>query len=131
MQIDVNAKVNTGAMSNLLPKEVYKKLHKVPLKATAIRLIAFGGTTIDQEGTCQLGVRFHNRFISATFHVANSKGPILIGLQTSRELGLVTPNLAVKSVATATKNHQVQTMTKHPSRIQNQFQCQDQVGKEI
>lgn len=34
---------------------------------------------------------------------------MLIGLQTSRELGLVTLNLAVKSVTTATENHQVQT----------------------
>lgn len=99
-QIEVDAKIDTGAMSNLLPKQVFKELKGVPLEKSAIRLIAFGGSTIDQEGTCRLGVRSRDKFVKATFHVVKSRDPILIGLQTSRELGLVTLNLAIKTDTT-------------------------------
>ena len=73
-QIFVNGKIDTRDTSNLLLKEVFKKPTRVQLKKAPIRLIAFGGTMIHQEGTCWLGVRFCDRFIGATFHVVNSKG---------------------------------------------------------
>ena len=101
-QITVKAKIDTGAMSNLLPKTLYKKLTGINLEKSPIRLIAFGGAVINQEGTCRVGVRFRDRHIITTFHVVNSQGPMLIGLKSSRDLGLVTLNLAVKSDTPAT-----------------------------
>ena len=56
---------------------------------------------IDQEGTCRLGVRFHDRYICTTFHVVNSKGPMFLGLQSLRDLELVTLNLALKNISQA------------------------------
>ena len=57
-QILINAKIDTGTMSNLLPKKVLENLTGVQLKKTLIWLITFSGTMIDQEGTCWLGIRF-------------------------------------------------------------------------
>ena len=82
-----------GTMYNLLPKNMFKKLNRVPLKKTAMLLFSFGGATVKQEGICQLRVRFQDRFVGTTFHIINSEEPLLLGLQTSLELGLVTLNL--------------------------------------
>ena len=41
-QIEINAKVDTGAMSNLIPWECFKQLKYVHLRDTPIRLFAFG-----------------------------------------------------------------------------------------
>lgn len=45
-QVEVNAISDTGAMSNLLSLEVFRKLQGVQLEKTPVRLFAFGGTAI-------------------------------------------------------------------------------------
>ena len=88
-KIEINAKVDTSAMSNLIPWECFKQLKHVHFRDTPIRLFAFGGVPID------LGVRYGNKFTSANYHVVKSNGPALLGFQTSRKLGLVTLNFTI------------------------------------
>ena len=42
-QIEINVKVDTGAMSNLIPWECFKQLKHVHFQDTPIRLFVFGG----------------------------------------------------------------------------------------
>ena len=88
---------------------MFKNLSGIPLKKTAVRLFVFGGAPIKQEGICRPGERFCDRFVGATFHVVNSEGPVLLGLQTSQELGLITLNLALKTDTLTTREYKAQT----------------------
>ncbi len=57
-----------------------------------MRIIAYGGNTIQYHGICKPGVRHQDRFTEAQFYVTETQGPILDGLPTSRSLGLVSLN---------------------------------------
>ena len=94
-QVEINAKVDAGAMSNLIPWECFKQLKHIPLRDTPIRLLAFGGVPIDQVGVCHQEVRYDDKLTSANFHVVKGNEPALLGLQTSRKLGLVTLNFTI------------------------------------
>ena len=67
-----------------------KILSRVPVKKTAVRQFVFGRAAIKHEGLYRLGVRFRDRFVGAKSNAVNSKGLILLGLQTSLELDLIT-----------------------------------------
>ena len=116
-QLEINATEDTGVMSNLQPKNMLKKLIGVPLKTTAVWLFTFGGGKIKQERICQLGVRFHNRFVEATFHDINSKGLILLGLQTSWKLSQITQNLGIKMDTPTTREHKAHINSDKKVRI--------------
>ena len=91
-------------MSNLIPWECFKQLKHVHLQNTSIQLFAFGGVPVDQVGVFHLGVRYGNKFTITNFHVVKSNGPTLLGLQTSRKLGLVTLNFTI-GTKIAEQNH--------------------------
>lgn len=76
----MNANVDTGAMSNLIPLYAFKHLKGVSLKDAHTQLFAFGGSLLKQAGVSHLGIRYGILFTSA-FNVVKSKGSIL--LQTS------------------------------------------------
>lgn len=82
VQIEINAKINTGAMSNMLPLSVVKKFKNVPFKETPVWLFAFKGSIIEQAGAGLLGVKHHNFFTSTIFHIVKFERLILLELQT-------------------------------------------------
>ena len=84
-----------------------------------MQLFTFGGVAIKQEGICWRGVRFWDRFVGMTFYVVNSKGPILFGLQTSREFGLIILNLAIKTDPPATREHKALTDSEENVKIRH------------
>lgn len=80
-QIEVNAEVNTSAISNLTSLNVFKQLKGVSLKDIPTQMIVFGGFPIKQAGVCCWGIRYGTLFTNTLLHVVKSKGPILLGLQ--------------------------------------------------
>ena len=43
-QVKENTKIDTGAMSNLLPFKVFRKQPDMPLEKNAVHIFAFGDT---------------------------------------------------------------------------------------
>ena len=67
---NLNVKLDTGAEVSVLPLHMYNKLQvKPPLKATNMKLTAYGGATITPTGACKLTC--NNREWDVKFYVAS------------------------------------------------------------
>ena len=69
--IEVNAKINTSIMSNIISLNTFKYLKGTSLKNTSILWFEFGGSSKEQAGVCCLGVRYGTIFTSASIHVVS------------------------------------------------------------
>lgn len=78
-QIGNNAKIDTGAMSNLLTLCVFRQLKDVTLKEISLRLFKFGGSMTEQAEAYFLGVRYR-MFNSAIFNFVKTKRPKTAGI---------------------------------------------------
>lgn len=75
-QVEVNAKIDAGVMSNFLPLTVFTKLQDVQLEKTPVYLFAFVGTTI---------------FTGATFHMMKTNEPMRVRDVQETRLGDIPP----------------------------------------
>ena len=102
----LKAKVDTGAQGNILPLRVFRNMYPQRLSSkgtpktgtltpSSVILTAYGGTRINQYGTCKIPCSFRGEKTEATFHVTDADGPAIIGLPTSLQLRLVTLNCHV------------------------------------
>ena len=92
---DICFKVDTGAQCNVIPEHAFEKLTKKPsLQTTRVKLTAYGGIRVPIKGTCTMKIKHNDKIIDAKFFiVAVEKAQPLIGLQTCRDLELISiPN---------------------------------------
>jgi len=75
---------------SVLPMYLYNKLQVKPtLKATSMKLSAYGGTSIKPTGTCKLTCTSNNNVCDVKFYVAPVKAQAILGLNDCVHLGLV------------------------------------------
>ena len=98
----LNGKVDTGAQANTLPVRTFSKMY--PEKMTLVgtpdprclnmctsSLTAYNGTPIKQHGTIMIACqRANGPWVETTFYVVDSDGPVIFGLQSSLNFGLIT-----------------------------------------
>jgi len=85
-------KLDTGAEVNVLPAKLYEKLQPKPsLQQTTMKLTAYGGTSIQPIGTCQLTCSIPDSTCSKIleFYVTPVKAQPILGLMGCVELGLI------------------------------------------
>jgi hypothetical protein len=102
----LKVKVDTGAQGNILPIRIYRRMYPENLDSdgfpkhgsTVTRttiLTAYNGTNIAQFGTVKIPCQYQDKSSNAEFYVADSEGPAIMGLPTSRELKLVILNCTI------------------------------------
>lgn len=111
---NLRGKADTGAQGNILPLRTYRTMFPDRLtrnglpnntEPSNVILTAYNGTHIPQYGTTTLQCRYRNGTEANTkFYVAATPGPVIFGLQTCIELGLVTMNCEIK---TESKNSEI------------------------
>ena len=92
-------KVHSGAAGTIIPYNVFQELFpgmpKSALKNSInhrTHLVAYNKEEIKQLGTCILKVNYGGKTLTCKFFVVSSKFKPIIGLDTSRNLGLLTIN---------------------------------------
>ena len=113
-------KLDTGAEGNVMPLATWKDVNQqsrmladgtwTQLDPPTVRMTAYGGAIIPQVGTCMIPVTYKDHTSQCMFHVTENTGPVLIGLPTCRELGLVTFNYAINVQQEMTHVQTDQTM---------------------
>ena len=100
------AKVDTGAQGNILPTRVFKKMNIPPdiLRPSTTMLTAYNGTDIPQDGKVELQCRYkEGEWLKESFYVADTPGPIILGLPSCRALHLVSLHCAVQTTSKSAK----------------------------
>ena len=97
----MRVKVDTGAQGNVLPLRVFSSMfpenmdYNIPTvsvleQCNKTKLTTYNGTIITHYGTITLNCQKKDRpWSDHVFYVANTPGPIIIGLPSSQSLGLV------------------------------------------
>ncbi len=97
----MKTKIDTGAQGNILPLRVFRRMCPDQLTAegypkpgsTTTRhtiLTAYNGTNIQQFGSVKIPTGYNGQWTEAEFFIAETEGPIILGLPSSRCLRLVT-----------------------------------------
>ena len=92
---NVHFKMDTGAQCNVLPESIFNEINKkLKLNSTHTKLTACGGAWVPVKGKCSLNIeRDGNKKTKAEFFVVQtSNTKPLIGLQTCRDLELISIN---------------------------------------
>ena len=103
----LKVKVDTGAQGNILPLRTYRRMYPesidsdgYPKNGTTTKrntvLTAYNGTQIPQHGSIKIPCKFKDWHI-AEFFVAESEGPVIMGLPSCQALELVTVNCEIKA----------------------------------
>ena len=97
---NIRFKIDTGARCNVIPEHAFEKLRKKPsLQTTKVTLTAYGGVRVPIKGTCTMKIKHNDQNIDVKFFVvAVDKAQPLIGLQTCRDLELISINNNVSAV---------------------------------
>ena len=105
-------KIDTGAEGTIMPNSIYQCfLHNTTptslcdLTLPKVKIVAYGGTTVKQHGSCLFGIRHGKQCTAAKFYVTETKGPILIGLPTCRVLGLVSLHFPIQITQNSSPAH--------------------------
>ena len=92
-------KVDSGAAGNIIPYNVFQELYPDMPKSTLKNsinhrtcLVAYNKEVIKQLGTCTLKVNYGGKTLTCKFFMVSSKFKPIIGLDASRNLGLLTIN---------------------------------------
>ena len=88
----LSCKLDTGAEVSVLPVKIYEKLQPKPtLKQTTMKLTAYGGTSIQPIGTCQMTCTAPDSPDSKTieFYITPVDAQPILGLTGCVELGLI------------------------------------------
>ncbi|PIK44609.1 hypothetical protein BSL78_18530 [Apostichopus japonicus] len=102
----LNIKVDTGAEGNTLPMRIYRNMYPehidhtgkpTPgfLKETNCVLTAYNDEVIKCFGTTTLESRFQEEWLQTTFFVVDVTGPAILGLNSCRDLHLITLHCAI------------------------------------
>ena len=89
-------KVDTGAKSNVMSRELASKIskaQKMPIKVDRtkwVKLIAYGGTSFYTMGTAQLNCEHAGQTSVVTFHIVDKPMKTLLGLEDSVKPNLLT-----------------------------------------
>jgi len=99
---DIRFKIDTGAQCNVIPEHTFETLTRKPkLQTTKIKLTAYGGIRVPIKGTCTMKIKQDAKTVDAEFFVvAVEKAQPLIGLQTCRDLQLISIHNTVSEVKT-------------------------------
>ena len=91
LRTSIMAKVDTGAQGNILPTRVFDamKISHDKLSDTETVLTAYNGTRIPQRGMIELQCKYKDSgWHGERFYVAETNGPIILGLPSCRTLKL-------------------------------------------
>lgn len=144
-RIQLKGKLDTGAQANILPIRLYREMfpqnissdgqpkHKA-LKASKTVLTAYGGSRINQFGTCEIECKHEGYTTKALFYVTDAPGRAIIGLPTALTLKLITLNCSVEQhaqneAATHNKTTSSDPITPKEKLIQQFPECFDGIGK--
>ena len=102
----LRVKVDTGAQGNVMPLRTFQRMYPsnidtegIPVRGSLEHrdtiLTAYNGQLIRQYGTTRLKCVHETTTHEAEFFVADTPGPVILGLPSCRKLNLVTLNCAV------------------------------------
>ena len=102
----LNVKVDTGAEGNMLPVRTFKRMYcelldesgvpsKRHLRHRTTILTAYNCAAMSYHGTIVIPYSYGKRQCVTEFYVAETPGPVILGLPTSRDLNRVSFNCAV------------------------------------
>lgn len=77
--IDIKAKLDTGAQCNVLPKYIVDKLSIKTVKSNTTRLIGFGNNKIDVIGEVEVNCQIRNNKTKLIFKVVNANVTPILG----------------------------------------------------
>ncbi|CAI9741978.1 Hypothetical predicted protein [Octopus vulgaris] len=108
INIDLRLKIDTGAQSDILPVNLYKKMfpehmtqgNKIKegiLTPSDVILTAYGGTRMPQLGKTTITGTHKGKTIKCSFYVTTTEGPAILGLNTCKKLNIVSINGEVKA----------------------------------
>ena len=124
---EVKCKVDTGAEGNILPISYFRKLYPEKLDATGnpkpnaiqpneVILSAYGGGAITNLGQIDIPCSYNDTKFTGKFFVTDAAGPIILGLNTSRALKLITLHCSAEKVESpVTESHSTQRGINEPS----------------
>ena len=93
----VQFKIDTGSAVNILLFSHFTSLNvKFPLEASPHKLTSYTGDTIPVKGMVKLACCHKESKLQTTFYIVDSCATPLIGLQSSRDLGLIKLNYSVE-----------------------------------
>ena len=107
-QHTLKTKVGTGAQGNILPIRIFRRMFPRLLDSSGFpkpgsttprhtRLMAYNGTDIPQYGSITLQCKYENSvWIKTEFFIAESDGPAIVGLPSSRALSLISINCSIQ-----------------------------------
>ena len=140
LQIELNdntpatlrVKVDTGAQGNVMPLRTFQRMYPSSLDTEGLPvrgslqhrdtiLTAYNGQPILQYGTTRLRCEYNSNWCDADFFVADTPGPMILGLPSCHTLRLVTLNCAVR---------EVDTQLNSKEDLQRQYpECFEGIGK--
>ena len=98
----MTVKVDTGAEGNILPLRTYLRIYPehctgpLPthghLKRSLTTLTVYNGESMNHYGTIDLDITLKDYTTRATFFVAESPGPIILGLPSTKQMKIITIN---------------------------------------
>uniref|UniRef100_A0A0L8FTP4 Peptidase A2 domain-containing protein n=1 Tax=Octopus bimaculoides TaxID=37653 RepID=A0A0L8FTP4_OCTBM len=108
INIDLKLKIDSGAQSDILPVNLYKKMfpeHMIQedkvkegiLTPNDVILTAYGGIRIPQLGITTITGTHKGKIIKCSFYVTRIEGPAILGLDTCQKLNIVSINGEVKA----------------------------------
>ena len=108
--IEMKCKLDTGASVNVMPLAAYKLIKPSELDQDNKPIGGFGqdrttlrgysGNIIKQYGTRLIKAFWNNKYWAILFHIVETQGPILLGLNAMRKFGLFTkhPRISIETV---------------------------------
>ena len=140
----LKVKVDTGAQGNILPLRTFRKMypHKVDgdgyprhgaITPNTTTLLAYNGTRINQFGCISVPCQYNNSSISnETFYVADTDGPVIFGLPSSRRHSLVMLNCPINTTNPVTSINDAKDLkAQYPDRFEGIGEFQGEVHIEL
>uniref|UniRef100_A0A0L8FP40 Uncharacterized protein n=1 Tax=Octopus bimaculoides TaxID=37653 RepID=A0A0L8FP40_OCTBM len=133
INIDLKLKIVTGAQSNILPVNLYKKIFpehmtqedKVEegiLTPSDVILTAYGGTRIPQLDKATITGTHKGKITKCSFYFTRTEGPAILGLDTCQKLNIVSINGEVKGAPSKIdRDMPIKNLTKSPARLQRLY----------
>ena len=108
--IEMTCKLDTGASVNVMPLAAYKLINpsefdkdnkpigRFSQDRTTLR--GYSGNIIKQYGARLIKAFWNNKYWGILFHIVETQGPILLGLNAMRKFGLFTkhPRISIETV---------------------------------
>ena len=107
---EMKCKLDTGASVNVMPLAAYKLINpsefdkdgksKGAIGQDRTTLRGYTGIVIKQYGTRLIKAFWNNQYWGMLFHIVETQGPFLLGLNTMRKFGLFTkhPRISIEMV---------------------------------